>query len=293
MVWLVGHKGMLGSEVRAELDRRGLPHLDTDREVDISDEAAVRVFLQEQSDKPAWIVNCAAYAAVDRAEDDAATAQRVNATGVAVLADAARRTGAAIVHLSTDYVFDGAKQGAYTEEDPPAPIGVYGSTKLAGEEELRARCARHYIVRTSWLFGKGGANFVATMLRLFWERDEVGVVADQWGRPTYAVDLACALVDALSSGRDAWGTYHFANQGRTSWFGFAEAVLSAARERGLVRRDVRLSAITTPEYPTRARRPANSELSTGKIESAFGLRMPDWRDALDRYLHEIEPGATR
>lgn len=287
MIWLVGNRGLLGSEVEGLLRARGAPYLASDRELDITRADAVDAFLADRDrDAPAWIVNCSGYTAVDAAEDEPDRAFAVNEGGVRNLAVAARRIGAAMVHLSTDYVFDGTREGAYTEEDPPNPVSVYGKSKLAGETALRALLERHLIVRTAWLYGQRGKSFVATMLRLFRELDRVTVVDDQWGSPTYAPDLARAILVMVDSRPTLYGTYHFTNEGRTNWYGFAREIYRGAVERGIARPGVGLVPVTTAGYPTRARRPRNSLLSKEKIRTTFGIAARDWRDALRSFFDE-------
>ncbi len=285
MIWLVGHRGMLGTEVHARLRTRGLEHVATDLDVDIADRPSLKAF----SDPLAlsWIVNCSAYTAVDRAEDEPELAFRINAEGVRNLACVAEEKGARLLHISTDYVFDGRKKGAYLETDPPSPSGVYGQSKLQGEIHIRENIDRHVILRTAWLYGPAGANFVRTMLRLFQERDEVKVVADQWGSPTLAGDLADAILRIITLETVPYGTFHFTNEGRTNWFEFASLIRKLAVENHLVERDVRILPIKTEEYPTKAVRPANSYLSKEKIKAAFGISIRSWQEALEEFMHGL------
>jgi dTDP-4-dehydrorhamnose reductase len=240
---------------------------------------------------PRAIVNAAAYTGVDKAEAEPALAMTVNRDGAAALAVAAARLGVPFIHVSTDYVFDGRKHGAYVEEDAPAPLGAYGRSKLAGEAAVRAACPAGVILRTSWVYSPFGQNFVTTMLRLAATREKVQVVDDQHGAPTAAFDLAGAildLVDRLSPAprdRDTGGIYHLANEGETTWHGFATAIFAGWARRG--RRVPALEAITTAQYPTPARRPANSRLDGNKIARVFGLRLPPWQSALERCLDEL------
>ncbi len=282
MIWLVGNRGMLGTEVHCRLQARKLEHVATDLDVDITDRRVLRSF----SDPLAlsWIVNCSAYTAVDRAEDEPEQAFRINADGVRNLAWVARQKGARLLHISTDYVFDGKKEGAYLETDAPNPSGVYGRSKLQGEQYIREELDSHVILRTAWLYGPAGANFVRTMLRLFQARDEVRVVSDQWGSPTLAGDLADAILTILNPETVQYGTYHFTNEGRTNWFGFASLILELAGKHRLVDREVRLVPIKTEEYPTRALRPSNSYLSKEKIKAVFGIPVRSWQEALESFM---------
>ncbi len=282
MIWLVGHRGMLGTEVHARLQARGLKHVASDLDVDIADRTSIKAF----SDPLAlsWIVNCSAYTAVDRAEDEPGQAFRINAEGVRNLACVAQEKGARLLHISTDYVFDGRKEGAYLETDPPSPSGVYGRSKLQGELDIRENIDRHVILRTAWLYGPTGANFVRTMLRLFQERDEVRVVADQWGSPTLAGDLADVILRIVTLETVPYGIFHYTNEGRTNWFEFASLIRKLAGEHRLIERDVRILPIKTEEYPTKAVRPANSYLSKEKIKAAFGITIRPWQEALKEFM---------
>ena len=287
MIWLVGNQGLLGSVVEGLLRARGAPYLASDRELDITRADAVDGFLASRGrHAPVWIVNCSGYTAVDGAEDEPDRAFAVNEAGVRNLATAARRIGAAMLHLSTDYIFDGTREGAYTEGDPPNPVSVYGKSKLAGERALRDLLERHLIVRTAWLYGQRGKSFVTTMLRLFRERDRVTVVDDQLGSPTYAPDLARAILAMVDSRPTPYGTYHFTNEGRTSWYGFAVEIYRSAVERGIARPGVDIVPVASAGYPTRARRPRNSLLSKEKIRTTFGIAARDWRDALRSFFDE-------
>lgn len=230
---------------------------------------------------PDIVVSAAAYTAVDQAEDDKDLAFAVNAVGAGKVAEAAARLGVPVIHLSTDYVFDGAKDVAYVEADPTAPLGVYGASKLAGERAVAAANPRHLILRTAWVYSPFGKNFVKTMLRLAADREELSIVADQWGNPTSALDIADAILHvAAQLGKDtAFGVYHLAGTGETNWSGFARHVLETSRALGGPHARVR--DITTADYPTKARRPANSRLSSAKFAAAFGWTAPDWRQAAE------------
>ncbi len=285
MIWVVGSAGMLGQELVAALTQAGREFVGTDREVSILDEAALKAYAEGR--RISWIVNCAAYTAVDRAEDEEAAARALNAEGPENLGRLARRIGARVLHISTDYVFDGSGSRPYREDDPVAPLGAYGRTKAEGEARLRAVAPESIIVRTAWLYGRHGPNFVATMLRLMREREELGVVADHVGSPTWARDLAKALVVILGAERAPEGIYHYTNEGVTSWHGFAQAIEAEARARGLLPRPCRVLPITTAAYPTKARRPAYSVLSKEKSKAVFGLAIPVWEESLARHLAEL------
>jgi len=238
------------------------------------------------------VINAAAYTAVDKAEEEEETAHLINAEGPAALARACARIGAALVHVSTDYVFDGTKQGEWTEADPVSPLGAYGRTKLAGEIAVAEALPRHCILRTAWVYSPFGHNFVKTMLRLA-DRERLTVVADQRGKPTSAEDLAAAilhiaprLTDA-AAGDPAFGTFHYAGAGATTWAHFAEAIFAEALPRGLIAHAPEVAHITTAEYPTPAARPANSALDCTKFERVFGLACVPWEEALARTLDRL------
>ena len=237
---------------------------------------------------PHLVINAGAYTAVDRAESDRDLAFAVNATAPGVIGKAAAECSAAVIHYSTDYVFDGNRAGGWAESDPVRPLGVYGESKEAGERALRAANRRHVILRTSWVFAAHGQNFVRTMLRLGAERPELRVVDDQHGCPTAAAAIAAATVEIahqIDAGLGKWGTFHFAGRPPTTWHGFAAAIFEGM-ERRTGRRPA-LSAIPTSAYPTPARRPANSVLDTAAIESTYGVAAPDWRDDLGRVLDAL------
>lgn len=238
--------------------------------------------------RPDVIVNAAAYTAVDRAESEPGRAAAINAGAVRTLAEACREQGAAMLHLSTDYVFDGSKDSPWTPDDAAMPLSVYGKTKLEGEIALREALEEHLVLRTSWVFGEQGNNFVRTMLRLAGERDRLRVVADQIGGPTWSGHLADALLTLAARYRDEgglpWGTGHFAGQPFVSWHAFAEAIFGEAAKQGLIDRLPVVEAITTAEYPTPARRPANSCLDMTATTARWGLKIPDWRNGLRHVL---------
>lgn len=242
--------------------------------------------------QPHLVVSAAAYTAVDLAEDEPELAYRVNATGAGTTACAAEELGVPIIHLSTDYVFSGHQQAPYVEEDPTGPISVYGASKLAGERAVAAANPRHLIMRTAWVYSAYGKNFVKTMVRLAQDRNELSVVRDQWGNPTSAHDIAdCILHIALRLRSDSnftgWGVYHLAGQGETNWSGFASHVLHASKRLSGPYAHVR--EIAAADYPTRARRPANSRLRTQKLLTEFGWSSPPWQEAADAVVASIVP----
>lgn len=252
-------------------DRHGL-------DITVADEIRARV----GEVRPDVIVNAAAYTAVDAAEDEPALAALVNDVAVGHLADAANAAGARLIHLSTDYVFNGTKSGWYVETDPIDPMGVYGRTKAAGEAQAR-RADRHLVLRTSWVYGAHGHNFVRTMRRLGTERDRLGVVDDQQGCPTAAGDIAAAIVDLVIGHPDLDGLFHLASPTDTTWYGFARHILDDRIAQGL-----RLDPIATTDYPTPAARPANSRLDSSRLAGIRGEPLPDWHDSLTTVLAELD-----
>lgn len=236
---------------------------------------------------PDVVVNAAAYTAVDKAENDREAAYRANAESVGVLAEACKARGALLVHYSTDYVFPGDAKRPWREDDAPAPLGVYGASKLAGEEAIRASHCRHLIFRTAWVHGPHGHNFLRTMLRLGSERDELRVVDDQVGSPTPAPWIAQATALAIAKSKEHCGTWNLVAEGETSWHGFAEAIFVDAVRAGLIDKAPNLIAVGSSEYPTAARRPAYSRLDTGKLARDFGIRLPDWRRGVTQVIADL------
>ncbi|WP_375057346.1 dTDP-4-dehydrorhamnose reductase [Zobellella sp. DQSA1] len=289
-VLVIGAYGQVGRELMssapAGLEVRGLGSA----ELDISDAGQLEAVIAKVN--PAFIVNAAAYTAVDKAETESERAWQVNALGVKSLAQTAARRDIPLLHISTDYVFSGNARQPYKESDETGPNGVYGASKLAGELLLSAHCARHIILRTSWVFGVHGNNFVKTMIRLGQERNQLGVVADQFGGPTAAGAIARAiwvLVEQYrQQGRLAWGTYHFSGAPACSWHEFATEIFAQAGKLGLVERPPVLDAIETREYPTPARRPSWSVLDGEKLDTAFGIAPPDWREELATVLQQLQ-----
>jgi dTDP-4-dehydrorhamnose reductase len=278
---LLGSTGQVGRELRGVLPALGEVVACDRATADLEQPAEVVALLARE--RPDVIVNAAAYTAVDRAESEPECANLVNATAVAAIAAEAARQDALLVHYSTDYVFDGLASGCRTETDEPRPLSVYGATKLAGERAIAAAACRHWIFRTSWVYAPHGSNFLRTILRLAGERDELAVVADQTGAPTSAALVARVtgrFLERLASAAPAPGLYHLAPRGAVTWHGYAQAILEAARAHGLPLRapPEAVRPLATADYPTAARRPANSLLCTAKLESALADTLANWQD---------------
>ena len=289
-VLVFGAGGQVGRELMQRSAPAGFAAVGlTHAQANIADREAVAVAVRQY--KPAIIVNAAAYTAVDKAESEAERTFAVNEGGPRHLALAAADTGAVLVHLSTDYVFDGGKTDSYVEDDPVAPASVYGRSKEAGERVVRATMPRHLILRSAWIYAAEGVNFLKTMVRLAGERDLVRVVADQHGTPTSAADLAEAILMMLPKllDKDAgFGTFHLTNGGRTTWHGFAQEIFAGLARHGS--RVPRLEAIATADYPTPARRPAMSVLDCSKIAGAYGIQLRPWQQAVGATLDQVLAG---
>jgi len=283
---IVGCYGQVGSELMALAESYGVKAVGFDHDaLDITNPKAVQACAQ--AEEPDVLINAAAYTAVDKAEDDEQTAKAVNATGVGYLAEVCAALDIPLVHISTDYVFDGSKEGAYVESDSVNPLGVYGQTKLEGEGLVQNVCEKYYILRTSWVFSAHGGNFVKTMLRLGSEREELGVVADQSGNPTSAREIARVIYEMLKSKKEAWGIYHLAQPETTTWFSFAESIFEEARKQKVDLKISRLKAIETQDYPTPAKRPQNSALHCSKLEKTFNLKIKSWSASLSEVIGSL------
>jgi len=282
MIWLIGNKGMLGSHLAEMLSEKGIPFAGTDVELDITDERQVKAFVEDGAFS--HIVNCAAYNAVDNAEEECEAAFRLNGTALRHLSLAANRINARLVHFSTDYVFDGNKPGGYTEDDTPGPLSQYGASKLEGEKNVARLCDRYFIFRVSWLYGPHGKNFVHTMLNLFKERENVNVVDDQVGSPTYTGELALFVRHLLATGDDRYGLYHFSGEGAASWYDFASEIYRLGRKYGLVDKDVTIQPVDSSHYLQKAERPAFSYMIKDRLVETFGFRPDDWRKMLEKYI---------
>ena len=278
-VLVTGVAGQLGYDVVKELQKRNIEALGVDiADFDLTDKEAVLSYIKNAA--PTCIVHCAAYTNVNKAEEDAETAYAVNVLGTRHIAMAAKEADAKLMYISTDYAYDGEKDGVYDADDPKNPLGAYGRTKYLGEEECIKYVSKLFIVRLSWVFGKNGNNFVKTMLRLAETKKELGVVADQTGSPTYTPDAAVLICDMIAT--DKYGAYNVSNEGYCSWFDFASEIMKQSGK------EMAILPITTAEYPTPAKRPMNSCFSRKELDANGFSRLPHWKDALARYLLEIE-----
>lgn len=277
-VLVTGVKGQLGYDVVNELEKRGHTAIGTDvEEMDITDAEKVREVLD--AEKPDAVIHCAAYTAVDAAEDNVELCRKINAEGTENIAKACKELGCKLLYVSTDYVFNGEGERPWEPDDEREPLNVYGQTKYEGELAVEKYVEKFFIVRIAWVFGINGKNFIKTMLRLGEDHDELTVVADQIGSPTYTYDLARLLVDMIGS--DKYGRYHATNEGLCSWYDFAVEIF---RQAGM---DVRVRPVTSEEYPAKAKRPHNSRMDKAKLEENGFERLPDWKDALGRYLKAL------
>ena len=290
-ILITGATGQVGTAIVDALARessRWQLHAPSRSELDLSDEASIRAYIRRV--QPRCVINPAAYTAVDKAESDIDLAYRINAEAPRILGEEARVIGASIVHFSTDYVFDGTKPEPYIESDSAQPLGVYGASKLAGEQALAASGAPHIILRTSWVFGATGKNFLLTILRLARELEQMKIVDDQHGAPTSACSLAALTAHILTVHPDLQqhaGLYHATSSGETTWYGFAAEAIRQARQLEPSTRFAELLPIPTSDYPTPARRPANSRLDCSRLARHLNYRLPDWRESLAETMSEL------
>jgi len=277
-----GAAGQLGTCLKQVAGERKLDNLiyPAEQEADILNIEGLRSLFEKE--QPSYVINCAAYTAVDKAEDEVELCRRINKNGAANLASLCKESNAVLVHVSTDFVFEGNKTTLLKEDDEANPIGVYGLTKLEGEREIEKLCPAHFILRTSWLYSEHGNNFVKTMLKLGAEREELNIIADQVGTPTYAVDLAGVILDIIASQSKEYGIYHYSNEGVTSWYDFAKGIFDISNTK------VKVKPIPTSAYPTKARRPAFSVMDKTKIKETFGIEIPYWRNSLEVCIDRLK-----
>jgi dTDP-4-dehydrorhamnose reductase len=284
-ILVFGASGQLGTCLKTVAAKQGLTDITFPKEgtANILDQEALAMLFA--AEKPAFIINCAAYTAVDKAEDELELATQINCIGPQNLAILAREHQATLIHISTDFVFDGSIPKLLDEQDPAKPISVYGLTKLQGEQAIANALDAYYILRTSWLYSEHGNNFVKTMLKLGADRDELKVIADQVGTPTYAIDLAETIFSIIAADNQAYGIYHYSNEGVTSWYDFAKAIFELSDT------SIKLYPIPTSEYPTKATRPPFSVMNKKKIKETFKLDIPYWRDSLAQCIEKLNINA--
>lgn len=278
---IFGASGQLGSCFKQIAENEGISdiYFPPESEANILDTDALRKVFEQY--KPAYAVNCAAYTAVDKAEDEVELSEKINKTGAENLAKLSAEYGSVLIHTSTDFVFKGDVASPRTEDDIAEPINVYGQTKLDGEKAVIDNVAKYFILRTSWLYSEYGNNFVKTMLKLGNERDELKIIADQIGTPTYGIDLAYAIMEIINTENTCYGIYHYSNEGVASWYDFAKTIFDISETH------VKTLPIRTHEYPTKAIRPAYSVMDKSKIKSTLGIEIPYWRDSLHICINRL------
>ena len=285
MVWLVGCKGMLGTEIARQLKNSNIDYIGTDIDVDITKLEVLEDFANKNP-KIDWIINCSAYTAVDKAEDDKDFANLLNNIGPKNISSVAKKINAKMIHISTDYVFDGTGNIPYTEDMDVKPIGVYGKTKADGEKSVIDSGCEYYIFRTAWLYGYDGKNFVYTMLKLMESKQELSVVSDQKGTPTFAGDLAnCVIKTITSKNQIPCGIYHCTDLGEITWYDFACEIYKQGKATGKLSNECKINPCSTDEFPTKAKRPAYSVLSKEKIQQALGITLPMLNESLNVFMN--------
>lgn len=311
MIWLIGSNGMLGQEIARQLDKNNISWIGSNSDVDITNSQALDSFaLSHDIDagrtgnaiekgfipqKITWVINCAAYTKVDQAESEEELAKAVNAEGAKNVARATRKIGAKLIHISTDYVYDGLGKTPYTEGMAVNPISVYGKTKLAGEEAVQKEMTKYYIIRTSWLYGSKGPSFVNKIAKAMNEKEELSIVNDQWGTPTCAMDLAQAIIKIIKTSDNAqslfgkkaaipYGIYNYSNMGEITWFDFAAKIYDLGKKYSKITNNCILKPCTTQDYPTAAKRPQYSVLSKDKITSSLKIKIPKWDESLEKFI---------
>ena len=306
MIWLIGCKGMLGSEVARQLEQNKYHWVGTDKEVDITDREALSAFEKSvetssyldttSTDKHIkWIINCAGYTNVEQAQEEAELADQVNNVGALNIARTARSIGAKLIHISSDYVFNGKSSQAYTEDIPKDPLGVYGQSKSAGEEAIQKEMTQFYILRTAWLYGFDGNNFVYNMTKLMNSQNQVNIINDQTGSPTCAVELASVILKIIEKSDNAteafgkhsapaFGIYHFTNAGQTTWYDFAQEIYKLGKKSGKITQDCTINPCSTEEYGATVERPAFSVLNKDKICKELKIKLPSWQSCLEKFI---------
>lgn len=285
MIWLIGNKGMLGHDVEESLKKNNIKYCATDIEVDIASLNFLKQYAKNIKFK--YIINCAAYTDVDGAETEQEQAYLINGEAVKNLALVAKENDAVLIHISTDYVFDGNRRDLYKEKDTTNPLSVYGKSKLNGEEYIQDILEKYYIFRTAWLYGKYGGNYIYTILRLLHEKKEVKVVNDQFGSPTFTKDLSDVIIKIIKKKYSRYGIYHFTNEGITTWYEYAKEIHRIARDNRLCDREVNIIPVKTEEYPLPAKRPEYSRLSKEKIKKNLKIKIRFWQKALEEFIKNL------
>lgn len=288
VIWLIGNKGMLGKQIEKELVENKFSFIISDKEVDIVNLENLKGFIKNK--KINWIINCAAYTAVDKAEDDSDQAFMINSNGVENIAKIAYVLDAKMIHFSTDYVYSGNSNVPYKEDDKTNPQSIYGKSKLEGENHLINKMKKFFIFRISWLYGIYGPNFVRTMIRLFGEKDNVKVVCDQIGAPTYTGQLAKNIIHLIQNNSDKYGIYHYSDEGEISWYDLAIKIKEMLHKKNFVFKnsDLKIQSVSTNEYPTKAKRPGNSLLDKTKIRKILNFKIKNWEENLYQFFNEWE-----
>lgn len=281
-ILVIGAAGQLGQCIKTVAQRRQLDEVIFPAESDANILNQIGLIALLEKEKPAFVINCAAYTAVDKAEDEADLAKAINETGASNLAEACKKVDATLIHVSTDFVFEGNEVKLLVETDEALPINIYGKTKLDGERAIAQILEKHFTIRTAWLYSEYGNNFVKTMLKLGAERDELNVIADQVGTPTYAIDLANAIFDIIATNATSYGVYHFSNEGVTSWYDFAQTVFDISQTQ------VKVNPIPGSAYPTKAKRPSFSVMDKTKIKHTFNINIPYWRTSLAACIAQLK-----
>ncbi len=285
MIWLIGNRGMLGQELTRTFTAAGIKFTGSDREVSILEPEALKQFTG--TCKPNWIVNCSAYTAVDKAESEEDFAYALNRDGIGNIGKLAAELDIPVIHISTDYVFDGTSTVPLKEDAPVGPESVYGKSKLAGEEALQQATDKSFIIRTAWLYGQFGPNFVYTMIKLMNDRDSIKVVNDQHGSPTWTHELSTLIATIIGSDSREYGIYHFSGSGECTWFEFADEIYRKGRKNGLIESDCKIHPCTSSEYPTPAKRPEYSLMSKEKVKKEFVVEPEHWKESLASFMENI------
>lgn len=286
MIWIIGNKGMLGRDLEKSFRKCGLDYIGSDVELDILRPEELSRF--GRLHHPTHIVNCAAYTAVDKAEEDARRAYQINAEGVRNIAEVSCEIGAKLIHISTDYIFNGESEKPLTEDAPAEPLNVYGASKLQGEMNLIQEMKQYFIIRTAWLYGEYGSNFVHTMLKLMKEQDQINVIDDQIGSPSWTVELSELIITIIQSDSEQYGVYNYSGEGSTSWFGFASSIYKLGQSSGLIKGNCRIIPCDSESFITKAKRPTYSLLKKDKIRNTFNFDPSTWEQSLGLYIEELK-----